>query len=133
MVSLNTQQFTTILPSKKPWQWKRKMEKYQFQLIGHEVLIEMDMFSLLEMLKSKNKMLLNPHLLHWANWFSKWNFKVKHIEGITITLLDFMFWNFKSDTFPIISVIYSMNQKILLEFQEVVVNELLPRISIRQD
>ena len=42
---------------------KHGIEKFQFHLLGHNFLVEMDMSSF-------PKMLPHPQLLRWANWFS---------------------------------------------------------------
>ncbi|KAL4564350.1 hypothetical protein LXL04_028411 [Taraxacum kok-saghyz] len=69
---------------------KRGIEKFQFHLIGHEFLIEMDMASFPRMLQFKRKMLPEAQLLRWANWFSQWKFTVKHIKGTNNVLADFL-------------------------------------------
>ena len=50
---------------------KRGIEKFQFHLIVHHFLIEIDMSSFLKMLKFKRKMLPQEQLLRWSNWFSQ--------------------------------------------------------------
>ena len=50
---------------------KYGIEKFQFHLIGHNFLVEMDMSSFPKMLQFKRKMLPHPQLLRWANWFSQ--------------------------------------------------------------
>ncbi|KAL4579646.1 hypothetical protein LXL04_015802 [Taraxacum kok-saghyz] len=69
---------------------KRGIEKFQFHLIGHEFLIEMDMASFPRMLQFKQKMLHEAQLLRWANWFSHWKFTVKHIKGTDNVLAYFL-------------------------------------------
>ncbi|GJW45693.1 hypothetical protein Tco_0077339 [Tanacetum coccineum] len=49
----------------------------------------MDMSSFPRMLLFKRKMLPHAQLLRWSNWFSQWNFKVKHIKGTENVLADF--------------------------------------------
>ena len=41
------------------------------------------------MLKFKRKMLPQPQLLRWLNWFSQWSFDDKHIKGKYNILADF--------------------------------------------
>ena len=60
---------------------KHGIEKFQFHLLEHNFLVEMDMSSFPKMLKFKRKMLPHPQLLRWANWFSQWSFQGKHIKG----------------------------------------------------
>ncbi|KAL4556459.1 hypothetical protein LXL04_039112 [Taraxacum kok-saghyz] len=69
---------------------KRGIKKFQFHLIGHEFLIEMDMASFPRMLQFKQKMLPEAQLLRWANWFSQWKFTVKYIKGTDNVLADFL-------------------------------------------
>ena len=60
---------------------KHGIEKFQFHLLGHNFLVEMDMSSFPKMLQFKRKMLQHLQLLRWSNWFSQWTFQVKHIKG----------------------------------------------------
>lgn len=69
---------------------KRGIERFQFHLIGHDFLVEMDMSSFPRMLEFKRKMLPQPQLLRWENWFSQWKFTVKHIKGTSNVLADFL-------------------------------------------
>ncbi|KAJ9550757.1 hypothetical protein OSB04_014802 [Centaurea solstitialis] len=69
---------------------KRGIEKFQFHLIGHHFQIEMDMSSFPKMLQFKRKMLPEAQLLRWSNWFSQWQFTVKHIKGTENILADFL-------------------------------------------
>ena len=41
----------------------------------------MDMCSFPKALQFKQKIIPNPQLLRWANWFSQYTFEVKHIKG----------------------------------------------------
>ncbi|KAK9044313.1 hypothetical protein V6N11_072624 [Hibiscus sabdariffa] len=50
----------------------------------------MDMSSFPQMLKFKQKIIPNPQLLRWAEWFSKYSFDCKHIKGKSNTLADFL-------------------------------------------
>lgn len=56
-----------ILPSKKSLQLKKGISKFEFHLIGHQFLVEMDMSSFPKMLKFKQKDIPHP------NCSSKWN------------------------------------------------------------
>ena len=60
---------------------KHRIEKFQFHLLGHNFLVEMDMSYFPKMLQFKRKMLPHPQLLRWSNWFSQWSFQVQHIKG----------------------------------------------------
>ncbi|KAF8011959.1 hypothetical protein BT93_I0169 [Corymbia citriodora subsp. variegata] len=60
---------------------KYGIKKFEFHLIGHHFLVEMDMSSFPQMLKFKQKQVPHPQLLRWAEWFSKYSFEVKHIPG----------------------------------------------------
>lgn len=69
---------------------KHGIEKFQFHLLGHTVLVEMDMSSFPKMLQFKRKMLPHPQLLRWSNWFSQWSFQVKHIKGKDNLITDYL-------------------------------------------
>ena len=60
---------------------KNGIKHFSFYLISHNFLIEMDMCSFPKMLQYKQKIVPNPQLLRWANWFSQYTFEVKHIKG----------------------------------------------------
>ncbi|KAJ9567780.1 hypothetical protein OSB04_003746 [Centaurea solstitialis] len=59
---------------------KRGIENFQFHLIGHHFQIEMDKSSFPTMLQFKRKMLPEAQPLRWSNWFSQWQFTIKHIK-----------------------------------------------------
>ncbi|KAF7851347.1 hypothetical protein BT93_L4078 [Corymbia citriodora subsp. variegata] len=69
---------------------KYGIKKFEFHLIGHHFLVEMDMSSFPQMLKFKQKQVSHPQLLRWAEWFSKYSFEVKHIPGTKNVLADFL-------------------------------------------
>ncbi|KAK8518958.1 hypothetical protein V6N12_012193 [Hibiscus sabdariffa] len=69
---------------------KKGINKFKFHLIGYHSLVEMDMSSFPQMLKFKQKIIPNPQLLRWAEWFSKYSFDCKHIKGKSNTLADFL-------------------------------------------
>ncbi|KAK8500045.1 hypothetical protein V6N12_037905 [Hibiscus sabdariffa] len=50
----------------------------------------MDMSSFPQMIKFKQKIIPNPQLLRWAEWFSKYSFDCKHIKGKTNVLADLL-------------------------------------------
>ncbi|KAE8667738.1 hypothetical protein F3Y22_tig00112383pilonHSYRG00545 [Hibiscus syriacus] len=60
---------------------KKGITKFEFHLIGYHFLVEMDMSSFPQMLKFKQKVIPNPQLLRWAEWFSKYSFDCKHIKA----------------------------------------------------
>ena len=66
------------------------MEKFQFHLLGHNFLVEMEMSSFPKMLQFKRKMFPRPQLLRWSNWFSQWSFQVKHIKGKNNLITDYL-------------------------------------------
>ncbi|KAK9043368.1 hypothetical protein V6N11_071713 [Hibiscus sabdariffa] len=69
---------------------KKAISKFEFHLIGHHFLMEMDMSSFPQMLKFKQKTVPHPQLLRWAEWFSKFSFDCKHIKGKTNVLADLL-------------------------------------------
>ncbi|KAK8515576.1 hypothetical protein V6N12_075611 [Hibiscus sabdariffa] len=69
---------------------KKAISKFEFHLIGHHFLVEMDMSSFPQMLKFKQKTVPHPQLLRWAEWFSKFSFDCKHIKGKTNVLVDLL-------------------------------------------
>ena len=79
---------------------KNGIEKFQFHLLGHNFIVEMDMSSFSKMLQFKRKMLPHPQLLRWSNWFSQWSFQVGHIKRkdklITdnLSIMFFFFFSF---------------------------------------
>ncbi|KAK8562834.1 hypothetical protein V6N12_010900 [Hibiscus sabdariffa] len=60
---------------------KKGISKFEFHLSGHHFLVEMDMSSFPQMIKFKQKIIPNPQLLRWAEWFSKYSFDCKHIKA----------------------------------------------------
>ncbi|KAK9047390.1 hypothetical protein V6N11_053236 [Hibiscus sabdariffa] len=85
---------------------KKAISKFEFHLIGYHFLVEMDMSSFPQMLKFKQKIIPNPQLLQWVEWFSKYSFDCKHIKGKFNTLADFL-------TRPV-TVSKAQNQKIMM-------------------
>ncbi|KAL4281917.1 hypothetical protein GQ457_03G000800 [Hibiscus cannabinus] len=69
---------------------KKAISKFEFHLIGHHFLVEMDMSSFPQMLRFKQKTVPHPQLLRWAEWFSKFSFDCKHIKGKTNVLADLL-------------------------------------------
>ncbi|KAL4378433.1 hypothetical protein GQ457_02G038020 [Hibiscus cannabinus] len=69
---------------------KKAISKFEFHLIGHHFLVEMDMSSFPQMLKFKQKSVPHPQLLRWSEWFSKFSFDCKHIKGKTNIMADLL-------------------------------------------
>ncbi|KAL4319493.1 hypothetical protein GQ457_18G015440 [Hibiscus cannabinus] len=69
---------------------KRAIAKFEYHLIGHHFLVEMDMSSFPQMLKFKQKTVPHPQLLRWSEWFSKYSFDCRHIKGKTNVLADLL-------------------------------------------
>ena len=69
---------------------RRGIEKFEFHLIGHKFLVEMDMSAFPRMLEFKQKMIPDPQRLRWAQWFSQYTFEVKHIKGKDNILADML-------------------------------------------
>ena len=90
VVHSSLQNFTTTPVSKKSLQSKHGIEKFQFHLLRHNFLVEMDMSSFPKMLQFKRKMLPYPQLLRWSNWFSQWSFQVQHIKGKDNVITDYL-------------------------------------------
>ncbi|KAK8579604.1 hypothetical protein V6N12_069919 [Hibiscus sabdariffa] len=67
---------------------KKGISKFEFHLIGHHFLVEIDMSS--QIIKFKQKIIPNPQLLRWTEWFSKYSFDYKHIKGKTNVLADLL-------------------------------------------
>ncbi|XP_019264775.1 PREDICTED: uncharacterized protein LOC109242371 [Nicotiana attenuata] len=68
---------------------KNGIKKFNFFLIHTEVLIEMDMKAFPKMIQINAKIIPNPQILRWAQWFSPYKFQVKHLKGKDNILTDF--------------------------------------------
>ncbi|KAK4384627.1 polyprotein [Sesamum angolense] len=60
---------------------KYGIKKFEFHLIGHHFTIMMDNTSFPKIMDLKNKGVPEPQLLRLKDWFSKYQFTVKHIKG----------------------------------------------------
>ncbi|KAL0283799.1 UNVERIFIED_CONTAM: polyprotein [Sesamum radiatum] len=60
---------------------KYGIKKFEFHLIGHHFTILMDNTSFPKIMDLKNKGVPEPQLLRLKDWFSKYQFTVKHIKG----------------------------------------------------
>jgi len=69
---------------------KNGIKKFEFHLIGHHFLVELDMTSFSHMTKFKQKQIPNSQLLRSAKWFSKYSFEIKHIPRKQNVLADFL-------------------------------------------
>lgn len=68
----------------------RGIEKFQFHLIGHKFLVEIDMSTFSKILSFKQKQIPNSQLLRWAEWFSNFDSAVKCIKRKAYLLLDLL-------------------------------------------
>ena len=60
---------------------KYEIKKFEFHLINHKFLINMDNSSFPRIFDFKNKLLPDKQLLNLKTWFSKYDFIVQHIKG----------------------------------------------------
>jgi hypothetical protein len=60
---------------------KLGIQKFDFHLRGHHFEVHMDNSSFPKMLEFKNKMPPDPQTLRLKDWFSRYDFTVKHIKG----------------------------------------------------
>ena len=69
---------------------KYGIKKFEFHLVGHNFLVQLDNSSFPKILEFKNKELPEPQLLRLKDWFSKYQFEVKHIKGTSNVVPDFL-------------------------------------------
>ncbi|KAL0386398.1 UNVERIFIED_CONTAM: polyprotein [Sesamum latifolium] len=69
---------------------KNGIKKFEFHLIGHHFTILMDNTSFPKIMDLKNKGVPEPQLLRLKDWFSKYQFTVKHIKGENNLIPDFL-------------------------------------------
>ncbi|KAH9792652.1 hypothetical protein KPL71_004214 [Citrus sinensis] len=60
---------------------KNGIKKFEYHLIGHHFLIRMDSSAFPNILNFKGKIVPEKMLLRLKDWFSKYDFSVKHIKG----------------------------------------------------
>ncbi|KAH9716892.1 hypothetical protein KPL71_021626 [Citrus sinensis] len=60
---------------------KNGIKKFEYHLIGHHFLIRMDSSAFPNILNFKGKTIPEKMLLRLEDWFSKYDFSVKHIKG----------------------------------------------------
>ena len=69
---------------------KYGIKKFEFHLINHKFLINIDNSSFPRIFDFKNKLLLDKQLLNLKTWFSKYDFIVQHIKGKQNLIPDFL-------------------------------------------
>ncbi|KAK4383781.1 polyprotein [Sesamum angolense] len=69
---------------------KYGIKKFEFHLIGHHFTIMMDNTSFPRIMDLKNKGVPEPQLLRLKDWFSKYQFTVKHIKADANLIPDFL-------------------------------------------
>ncbi|KAH9686105.1 hypothetical protein KPL70_014232 [Citrus sinensis] len=69
---------------------KHGIKKFEFHLISHKFLINMDNSSFPRIFDFKNKLLPDKQLLSLKNWFAKYDFTVQHIKGKQNLFPDFL-------------------------------------------
>ena len=69
---------------------KRGIERFEFHLVGHHFIVEMDMSCFPRMLDFKQKTIPNSQRLRWQQWFANYDFEVKHIKGKDNVIADLL-------------------------------------------
>ena len=69
---------------------KYDIKKFEFHLINHKFLINMDNSYFPQIFDFKNKLLPDKQLLSLKNWFAKYDFTVQHIKGNQNLIPDFL-------------------------------------------
>nr|ARO38276.1 polyprotein [Citrus endogenous pararetrovirus] len=69
---------------------KYGIKKFEFHLISHKFLINMDNSSFPQIFDFKNKLLHDKQLLSLKTWFAKYDFTVQHIKGKQNLIPDFL-------------------------------------------
>ncbi|KAH9658046.1 hypothetical protein KPL70_023335 [Citrus sinensis] len=69
---------------------KYGIKKFEFHLISHKFLINMDNSSFPRIFDFKNKLLPDKQLLSLKTWFAKYDFTVQHIKGHQNLIPDFL-------------------------------------------
>ncbi|KAH9769454.1 hypothetical protein KPL71_012007 [Citrus sinensis] len=69
---------------------KYGIKKFEFHLISHTFLINMDNSSFPRIFNFKNKLLPDKQLLNLKTWFAKYDFIVQHIKGNQNLIPDFL-------------------------------------------
>ncbi|KAH9716962.1 hypothetical protein KPL71_021650 [Citrus sinensis] len=102
---------------------KNGIKKFEYHLIGHHFLIRMDSSAFPNILNFKGKTVPKKMLLRLKDWFSKYDFSVKHIKGSQNLIPDMLSRLSKPENpltlfsttyhFPIISMATSLPPKAL--------------------
>ncbi|KAH9752137.1 hypothetical protein KPL71_014580 [Citrus sinensis] len=69
---------------------KYGIKKFEFHLISHKFLINMDNSSFPRIFDFKNKLLPDKQLLNLKNWLAKYDFTIQHIKGKQNLIPDFL-------------------------------------------
>ena len=69
---------------------KNGIKKFDFHLRGYHFEVQMDNSSFPKILEFKNKMPPDPQILRLKDWFSRYDFSVKHIKGNHNLIPDFL-------------------------------------------
>ena len=69
---------------------KNGIKKFGFHLIGHKFLVEMDNSSFPKILEFKKKDIPSGQCLRLKDWFSRYEFNVKHIKGDHNIIADYL-------------------------------------------
>ena len=69
---------------------KYGIHKLDFHLKGHQFKVHLDNSSFPRILEFKNKVPPNPQILRLKEWFSRYDFSVKHIKGTQNLIPDFL-------------------------------------------
>ena len=60
---------------------KYGIQKFEFHLVGHNLLVRLDNLSFPKILDYRNKTLLDKQFLRLKNWFTMYDFTVQYIKG----------------------------------------------------
>ncbi|KAI5403927.1 hypothetical protein KIW84_051177 [Lathyrus oleraceus] len=69
---------------------KMGIQKFDFHLRGYQFEVQMDNSSFPKILEFKNKMSPDPQTLRLKDWFSRYDFSVKHIKGTQNVIPDLL-------------------------------------------
>ena len=69
---------------------KMGIQKFDFHLRGYQFEVQMDNSSFPKILEFKNKMPPDPQTLRLKDWFSRYDFSVKHIKGTQNVIPDLL-------------------------------------------
>ncbi|KAI5420412.1 hypothetical protein KIW84_044271 [Lathyrus oleraceus] len=69
---------------------KMGIQKFDFHLRGYQFEVQMDNSSFPKILEFKNKMPPDPQTLRLKDWFSRYDFSVKHIKGTQNVISDLL-------------------------------------------